>query len=351
MQVLPRRPWQAARRRARRPRLRGRARHRLRPARPERRRQVDDREDPLHADPRRRAARRSSPASTSPPTRSPYAGGSAWSRRRPSSDPIATGRENLVLAARIQGLSKAEAGERSDRLLDRFGLADAADRLVRTWSGGMSRKLDVAIGLVHRPRGPLPGRADDRTRPRGPGRAVGGDRSARRRRRDDGPADDALPRRGGPAGPPAGDRRPRSGRGRGDARGAQARAARRHRRGRGRHARGRDRRHRRAGASVGSLRGRARTGPRCGPAPTWVRAPYRRCSPPSTDAGSRSCQRHGRPALAGRRVPAPRRSQLRAGRWCRRRWRDDRRTRPLGVPHAPLGDRRWCGSRSSSSSP
>ena len=36
-------------------------------------------------------------------------------------------------------------------LLDRFALADAADRLVRTWSGGMSRKLDVAIGLVHRP--------------------------------------------------------------------------------------------------------------------------------------------------------------------------------------------------------
>jgi ABC-2 type transport system ATP-binding protein len=71
--------------------------------------------------------------------------------QRPSSDPIATGRENLVLAARIQGLSKAEAGERTDWLLDRFGLAEAADRLVRTWSGGMSRKLDVAIGLVHRP--------------------------------------------------------------------------------------------------------------------------------------------------------------------------------------------------------
>ena len=71
--------------------------------------------------------------------------------QRPSSDPIATGRENLVLAARIQGLSKAEANARAEWLLDRFGLADAADRLVRTWSGGMSRKLDVAIGLVHRP--------------------------------------------------------------------------------------------------------------------------------------------------------------------------------------------------------
>ena len=71
--------------------------------------------------------------------------------QRPSSDPMATGRENLMLAARIQGLSRAEARERSLWLLQRFGIEDAADRLVRTWSGGMSRKLDVAIGLVHRP--------------------------------------------------------------------------------------------------------------------------------------------------------------------------------------------------------
>jgi len=71
--------------------------------------------------------------------------------QKPSSDPMATGRENLVLAGRIQGLSKAAAHERSTWLLGRFGLADAADRLVRTWSGGMSRKLDVAIGLVHKP--------------------------------------------------------------------------------------------------------------------------------------------------------------------------------------------------------
>jgi ABC-2 type transport system ATP-binding protein len=71
--------------------------------------------------------------------------------QRPSSDPMATGRENLALAARLQGLSRAEAGDRAGVLLARFALADAADRLVRTWSGGMSRKLDVAIGLVHRP--------------------------------------------------------------------------------------------------------------------------------------------------------------------------------------------------------
>jgi ABC-2 type transport system ATP-binding protein len=71
--------------------------------------------------------------------------------QRPSSDPMATGRENLVLAARIQGLNRSEASQRATWLLDRFGIADAADRLVRTWSGGMARKLDVAIGLVHRP--------------------------------------------------------------------------------------------------------------------------------------------------------------------------------------------------------
>jgi len=71
--------------------------------------------------------------------------------QRPSSDPMATGRENLLLAARIQGLARGEASDRADWLLGRFGIADAADRLVRTWSGGMSRKLDVAIGLVHRP--------------------------------------------------------------------------------------------------------------------------------------------------------------------------------------------------------
>ena len=71
--------------------------------------------------------------------------------QRPSSDPKATGRENLVLAARLHGLSRQDATTRAAALLGRFDLTEAADRLVRTWSGGMSRKLDVAIGLVHRP--------------------------------------------------------------------------------------------------------------------------------------------------------------------------------------------------------
>jgi ABC-2 type transport system ATP-binding protein len=72
--------------------------------------------------------------------------------QKPSADPMATGRENLLLAARIQGLPGPVAAARADDLLARFGLADAAGRLVRTWSGGMVRKLDVALGVIHRPR-------------------------------------------------------------------------------------------------------------------------------------------------------------------------------------------------------
>jgi len=72
--------------------------------------------------------------------------------QKPSGDPMATGRENLVLAARIQGLTAADASARAQQLLDRFALAPAADRLVKTWSGGMARKLDVALGVVHSPR-------------------------------------------------------------------------------------------------------------------------------------------------------------------------------------------------------
>ncbi len=71
--------------------------------------------------------------------------------QKPSSDPMATGRENLVLAARLQGISGRDAGRRAEELLSRFELTDSADRLAKTYSGGMSRKLDVAIGLMHRP--------------------------------------------------------------------------------------------------------------------------------------------------------------------------------------------------------
>jgi ABC-2 type transport system ATP-binding protein len=71
--------------------------------------------------------------------------------QKSSSDPMATARENLVLAGRIQGMPPADARARAANLLARFGLEESADRLAKTNSGGMARKLDVAIGLMHRP--------------------------------------------------------------------------------------------------------------------------------------------------------------------------------------------------------
>jgi len=67
-------------------------------------------------------------------------------------DPEATGRENIVLQGRLHGMRGPALAARADELLERFGLAGAADRVARTYSGGMARKLDVAIGLVQRPR-------------------------------------------------------------------------------------------------------------------------------------------------------------------------------------------------------
>jgi ABC-2 type transport system ATP-binding protein len=66
-------------------------------------------------------------------------------------DRDATGRENLMLQGRVQGMSGARLRERVARLLDLLGIADAADRVVRGYSGGMKRRLDVGLGLVHGP--------------------------------------------------------------------------------------------------------------------------------------------------------------------------------------------------------
>ena len=66
-------------------------------------------------------------------------------------DPQMTGRENLVLQGRVYGMRGAVMRSRAQELLERFGLEEAGDRTVRTYSGGMQRKLDVAIGLMHRP--------------------------------------------------------------------------------------------------------------------------------------------------------------------------------------------------------
>jgi len=64
----------------------------------------------------------------------------------------ATGRENLLLQGRIHGMSGAPLRARVEELLGFVGLEDAADRQARGYSGGMKRRLDIAIGLVHGPR-------------------------------------------------------------------------------------------------------------------------------------------------------------------------------------------------------
>jgi ABC-2 type transport system ATP-binding protein len=68
-----------------------------------------------------------------------------------SVDQDLTGRENLVLLARLLGFPRGRAGARAGELLAGFGLASAADRLVRTYSGGMRRRLDIAASLLVTP--------------------------------------------------------------------------------------------------------------------------------------------------------------------------------------------------------
>ena len=66
-------------------------------------------------------------------------------------DPLLTGREHLRLQASLQGIPRDERRRRADELLARVGLREAADRKVRGYSGGMKRRLDLALALVHRP--------------------------------------------------------------------------------------------------------------------------------------------------------------------------------------------------------
>jgi len=66
-------------------------------------------------------------------------------------DGDATGRENLVIQGEFYGIAGAALRRRVMESLEAFGLADAGDRRVKTYSGGMQRRLDVAMGLIHRP--------------------------------------------------------------------------------------------------------------------------------------------------------------------------------------------------------
>jgi ABC-2 type transport system ATP-binding protein len=67
-------------------------------------------------------------------------------------DGLLTGREHLRLQASLQALPRSERRSRADELLERVGLTEAADRKVKGYSGGMKRRLDLALALVHRPR-------------------------------------------------------------------------------------------------------------------------------------------------------------------------------------------------------
>src|SRR5215831_13516978 len=67
-------------------------------------------------------------------------------------DELLTGRENLEMFGRLFRLSRTEASRRASELLDRFELADAADRTAKTYSGGMRRRLDLASSMLTQPR-------------------------------------------------------------------------------------------------------------------------------------------------------------------------------------------------------
>jgi ABC-2 type transport system ATP-binding protein len=67
-------------------------------------------------------------------------------------DPEATGRENMMLQGAMYGMGGKKLRDRVDALLTSFGLTEPATRIVKTWSGGQKRKLDVATGLVHEPK-------------------------------------------------------------------------------------------------------------------------------------------------------------------------------------------------------
>jgi len=69
-----------------------------------------------------------------------------------SVDEDLTGRENLILIGRLLGLKRGAAKARADELLEAFGLADASARLVKKYSGGMRRRLDIAASIVVTPR-------------------------------------------------------------------------------------------------------------------------------------------------------------------------------------------------------
>ena len=114
-------------------------------------------------------------------------------------DEILGGRQNLVMFGRLYGLSNAAARDRADELLASFGLTEAADRAVSTYSGGMRRRLDIAAGLILTPAVLFLDEPTTGLDPARPQRGLG-ERPGDRRARHHGPADHAVSGRGRPAG-------------------------------------------------------------------------------------------------------------------------------------------------------
>ena len=73
------------------------------------------------------------------------------SGQEPAVDELLSGRQNLLMFARLNGMARAGAAERADELLARFGLEDAAAKSVKHYSGGMRRRLDIAVTLLQAP--------------------------------------------------------------------------------------------------------------------------------------------------------------------------------------------------------
>ncbi len=126
-----------------------------------------------HGDGRR--LRRRAPGRTRSASRIGYVAQSGGSYRG------ATGREELVIQGRLFGMSKSRRAARAVEILDALDLADAADRTCGTYSGGMRRRLNIGIGMVHRPAVLFLDEPTTGPGSPGPGPAVGRDPQAARR--------------------------------------------------------------------------------------------------------------------------------------------------------------------------
>ena len=126
-----------------------------------------------------------------------------------SVDEDLTGRENLILLGLLLGLKRAAAKTRAQELLDAFGLEEAAGRLVKNFSGGMRRRLDIAASIVVTPRLMFLDEPTTGLDPRSRNQVWDIVRELQSRRHHD-PALHAVPRRGRPARRPHRGHRPRA---------------------------------------------------------------------------------------------------------------------------------------------